>query len=227
MTEQNILRAWDFKATFGSQGRLSAAGYRWHVGALTLQYLSLFAAFMVLLVIGVLLIGVLSLLGGIVVTLVSWLFGLTAIVTLLGISGWFILASVMLMIRRLHDFGYSGWWLLLLFPVLGIADTLFMDIVADILNMENLSGVVSGLFFLMFYLYPGEEEVNEFGDPILADAYTPTGLVRTFGWIAVIFAALSIILAPFATQHTEDFQQKIKQFELEYRQKAAEQAERI
>ncbi len=63
--------------------------------------------------------------------LFQWLWALSFLV---------ILTSLSLIIRRLHDVGMSGWWVLLIFiPVINI------------------------IFLLVLYIYPSESERNEYG----------------------------------------------------------------
>jgi uncharacterized membrane protein YhaH (DUF805 family) len=72
------------------------------------------------------------------------------------------LPSLGVSIRRLHDIGKSGWWILLpLGPwiVMGI----FMFVFWPIAVIAGLAGLICSAYLIYLYVQPGAAEPNQFG----------------------------------------------------------------
>jgi uncharacterized membrane protein YhaH (DUF805 family) len=206
---------WGWRHLYGIQGRLDAQSYRWHSGSLIVQAVLLSMALAVVMVLVPALLGfVIPFLGSLsslllVVTMMLW--GIVLFVLQFGI-----------IIRRLHDFGYSGWWLLLIFPLLGIADTLLMTHLSRTFGLPLMSGLVSGLFGLLLLIFPGDATENEFGPPVAEGEFTSTATVNFFGWVVVGIIVLGLVLAPFFPYNPEEQ----KRAEEEMRQKIEQMFQR-
>lgn len=94
---------------------------------------------------------------------------------------WFTLAHIALFVRRLHDHGRSGAWLLLPLPGLFVALTAWMDL-ADLSSLlaflpdQKVSWIMTGGMafassmaagaLLPVFFSKGDEKENRFGDPV-------------------------------------------------------------
>ena len=66
-------------------------------------------------------------------------------------------------VRRVHDFDFSGWWVLLLFPFYIIGGLALTFVVKEFsISMSNAL-IFSG--FLFIGVLPGNKESNRFGLP--------------------------------------------------------------
>ena len=72
-------------------------------------------------------------------------------------------AELSLVVRRFHDVGLSGWWLLPIFAVAGVL-FLLMEVWPSPWLLLALFPVNFGYIFLLF-LVPGSRETNRFGEP--------------------------------------------------------------
>ncbi|HMG45929.1 MAG TPA: DUF805 domain-containing protein [Allosphingosinicella sp.] len=82
-----------------------------------------------------------------------------------------LLPSAALAARRLHDRGWSGWWLLLLVPALvaGLIQQYYVltrdfdALFSEGLTTLNLAAAAPALAILVLFCLPGEEETNRYG----------------------------------------------------------------
>ncbi|MBI1363427.1 MAG: DUF805 domain-containing protein [Proteobacteria bacterium] len=179
---------WRGYATVG--GRLNGAAYRSYAGIYFTQF-----------VVGAIVLAALAfaavLLGdGFLNTIAMIVVALAVITGCVYLS----VAQICILVRRLHDFGYSGWWILLIFPLLWIADGLLMGMLAQSLHLPKMPGLVSGLFGLLLFFMPGDEEENEYGSPVAAGDFVPTPAANVMGWVVVGLSVLSLLLAPWAPE---------------------------
>ncbi|UWQ19155.1 DUF805 domain-containing protein [Jannaschia sp. M317] len=109
-------------------GRATRAEYWW------------FQAFLLLLTFGALVLGSLSETAG------GWMFIL--------VIAAFMVPTLAVAVRRLHDIGWSGWWLLLTFLPFGQLAIMIMSVL------------------------PGQATENRWGPPVSADVASPAPLIR-------------------------------------------------
>ena len=72
-----------------------------------------------------------------------------------------------LLVPRLHDLGYSGWWALSLFAleIVFIGIGLMVSGSEGILILGGLFAIVALLGLIVVALLPGEDGTNRWGDP--------------------------------------------------------------
>ena len=75
-----------------------------------------------------------------------------------------LIPGISVSVRRLHDIGRSGWWLL--FPLLSTFFFFFTKITnmsIIIINVATILSIVSFLVLLFWFVSPGTKEKNRFG----------------------------------------------------------------
>jgi uncharacterized membrane protein YhaH (DUF805 family) len=77
-----------------------------------------------------------------------------------------LVAYLALVVRRLHDFGQSGWWVLLLLVSLPLS---FLPVVGAYMDHEFWFRAVWISFWVLFFFFAGQQGPNKYGpDPLAA-----------------------------------------------------------
>ena len=116
-----------------------------------------------------------------------------------------------LMVRRLHDSGWSGWWIGgPLLPLMGIA---VLYVFAVYLNLEYLRigaiilAVISGIICTILFLYliftgKGAAESNQYGAPLSRDK--PATAIASYFILSTLASVLGVLQVPSSQAPSSD-----------------------
>ncbi|MDR1347156.1 MAG: DUF805 domain-containing protein [Prevotellaceae bacterium] len=106
-------------------------------------------------------------------------------------------------VRRLHDSGKSGWWMLLaLFQVLNSIVRDMDDVESGLRIFVTILAIAAGICILIFMLLPGSEGKNRYGaNPDNITAYGKRVFTKSTGLALVIAMAVSFAVAVFIPLH--------------------------